>query len=47
MAIFGSAANHPIVDWINSLKVYDYWKIFSRVAVGAVALYIMKIMKES
>lgn len=48
MALFGgSASNNPVMDWINQLKEYDYWKIFSRVAVGAVAMYILKIMKES
>lgn len=35
-----------ISGWIDKLKGFDYWKIFSRVAVGSILCYILKVMKD-
>lgn len=47
MVIFNKSTNYLIVDLVNFLRDYDCWKIFSRVVVEAIAMYILKIMKES
>ena len=41
-----NSANNAISDFINKLKEYDYWKIFSRLAVGTIVMYILKVMKD-
>jgi len=43
---FGKNPSNPIIDWINKLKDYDYWRIFSRVAIGSIVFYILKVMKD-
>lgn len=43
---FGKNISNFIIDWINKLKDFDYWKIFFRVVVGFIVFYIFKVMKE-
>lgn len=43
---FEKNISDPINGWIDKLKEFDYWKIFSRVAVGSILCYILKAMKD-
>lgn len=34
------------MDWLYSWFTDDGWSLFSRIAVGSVILYLLKVMKE-
>jgi hypothetical protein len=42
-----SSGSSSMTDLINKLKEYDYWRIFSRFAVGTIVMYVLKIMKDA